>query len=255
MGRLDGRLAVVTGAARGLGAGIAAAFGREGATVVCADVRDASEIASSIPAGKALRLDVTDATAVDVAFSRIVDRHGRIDILANNAGILQPMGDVVDLDPSVIDRVFAVNVVGVINCSRAAVRHMKQERYGRIINTASQVGKEAWPGWGIYCASKFAVIGLTQAMALELASHGITVNAICPGTMATDMMPEGLGQIAASKGLDFDTMVAKTAASIPLGRMGKPEDMGNMAVFLASDESSYTTGAQFNLTGGDAVWF
>jgi NAD(P)-dependent dehydrogenase (short-subunit alcohol dehydrogenase family) len=255
MGRLDSKVAVVTGSARGLGAGIARSFGAEGAVVVCADLGDASETAASLPRAEALRLDVTDRKGVAAAFDDVVARHGSLDILVNNAGVAQPIADVVDTEDAVIDRVFAVNVRGVVNCSSAAVRHMRRQGAGKIINTASQTGKQAWPGWGIYSASKFAVVGLTQVMALELVNDGITVNAICPGTMVTDMMYTGFGEAAAQAGLDRDAMIAEKAASIPMGRMGTPEDVGALALFIASDDCSFTTGAQFNLTGGEMVWF
>ncbi len=255
MGRLDSRIAVVTGSARGLGAGIVRAFGREGATVVCADLLDAGETAASVPSGEAILLDVTDRAAVEAAFDDVVARHGRLDILANNAGIGQPIADVADTDDAVIDRVLAVNVRGVINCSSAAVRHMRKQGGGKIINTASQTGKQSWPGWGVYSASKFAVVGITQVMALEHVKDGITVNAMCPGTMVTDMMYTGFGEAAAAAGADRDAMIAEKAASIPMGRMGTADDVGNLAAFIASDECSFTTGAQFNLTGGEMVWF
>jgi NAD(P)-dependent dehydrogenase (short-subunit alcohol dehydrogenase family) len=255
MGRLDNRIAVVTGSSRGLGAGIVRAFGREGATVICADLLDASETASAIPSGEAISLDVTDRAGVELAFDDVVARHGRIDILANNAGVAQPIADAADTEEAVVDRVFAVNFKGVLNCSAAAVKHMRRQGGGKIINTASQTGKQAWPGWGIYSASKFAVVGLTQVMALEHVNDGITVNAICPGTMVSDMMYTGFGEAAAAAGADRDEMIAEKAASIPFKRMGTAEDVGNLALFLASDECSFTTGAQFNLTGGEMVWF
>jgi NAD(P)-dependent dehydrogenase (short-subunit alcohol dehydrogenase family) len=255
MGRLENRVAVVTGSARGLGAGIARALGREGAIVFCADVGDAAETAASIARAEAIRLDVTDAAAVEAAFAEIVAKHGKLDILCNNAGVAQPIADVVDTDEAVFDRVFAVNVKGLLNCSRAAIRHMRAQGGGKIINSASQTGKQSWPGWGVYSASKFAVVGLTQVMALEHVGDGITINAICPGTMVSDMMYTGFGEAAATAGGDRDEMIAGKAASIPMGRMGTAEDVGNLALFIASDECSFTTGAQFNLTGGEMVWF
>jgi NAD(P)-dependent dehydrogenase (short-subunit alcohol dehydrogenase family) len=255
MGRLDNRIAVVTGSSRGLGAGIVRAFGREGATVICADLLDAGETAASIPKGEAIPIDVTDRAGVAAAFDDVVARHGRIDILVNNAGVAQPITDAIDADEAVFDRVFAVNVKGVLNCSAAAVKHMRGQGGGKIINMASQTGKQSWPGWGIYSASKFAVVGLTQVMALEHVDDGITVNAICPGTMVSDMMYTGFGEAAATAGADRDEMIAEKAASIPMKRMGTAEDVGNIALFIASDECSFTTGAQFNLTGGEMVWF
>ena len=261
MGRLDNRIALVTGSARGLGEGIARAFAREGAVVVCADVLDAGPVADSLPAspdgrkGRAIQLDVTDSGQVAAALGGIVAEHGSLDILANNAGVAQPIGTVAETDESVIDRVFAVNVKGLIICSSAAATVMQDQRRGRIVNTASQVGKSEWPGWGIYSASKAAVIAVTQVMALELAPFNVTVNCICPGTMVTDMMYTGFGEAAKSAGRDRDEMIREKAESIPLGRMGTAEDMGNMAAWIASDEACYTTGAAFNLTGVEQVFF
>jgi NAD(P)-dependent dehydrogenase (short-subunit alcohol dehydrogenase family) len=256
MGRLDNRVALVTGAARGLGEGIARAFAAEGATVVCADVIDASPVASALPSAKAIRLDVTDSEQVDAAVADTVAEFGSLDILANNAGVSQPIGTFLETADETIERILAVNVKGVIYCSRSAARAMIEGgRGGRIVNTASQVGKCAWPNWGMYSASKAAVIGITQAMAVELAPHGITVNAVCPGTMLTDMTRTGFGETASKQGTDRDELLAQHVQTIPLGRLGTPEDMGLMCAWIASDESRFTTGAAFNLTGGENVSF
>jgi NAD(P)-dependent dehydrogenase (short-subunit alcohol dehydrogenase family) len=261
MGRLDDKIAIVTGAARGLGEGIARRLAHEGAAVVCADVVDASPVAASLPASpsgtkaSAVSLDVTNTAEVDAVIRSIADEYGRIDILANNAGVAQPIADVIDTPDDVFDKVFTVNVRGVLACARAAAHIMKQQQSGRIINTASQTGKVAWPGWGIYSASKFAVVGLTQVLALELAPYNITVNAICPGTMLTDMTRTGFGASATMLGRDRDELLAEHIATIPLQRLGTPDDIGAMVAFLASDDASFTTGASFNLTGGEQVFF
>jgi 3-oxoacyl-[acyl-carrier protein] reductase/sorbitol-6-phosphate 2-dehydrogenase len=257
MGRLDDRVALVTGAARGLGAGIAEAFAREGATVICADVGDSSDTVAGLPRNrhKAISLDVTDSAAVDAAVTAIVNEYGSLDILANNAGVSQPIGTIVNTTDETIDRVLAVNVKGLIYCARAAGRVMMDQRRGRIINTASQVGKCAWPDWGVYSASKAAVIAVTQAMALELAPYNVTVNCVCPGTMLTNMTRAGFGEAAAAAGADVEKMLTDKAALIPAGRFGTAEDMGLMFAWIASDDSRFTTGAAFNLTGGEAVFF
>jgi NAD(P)-dependent dehydrogenase (short-subunit alcohol dehydrogenase family) len=257
MGQLDQRIALVTGAARGLGAGIAEAFARNGATVVCADVGDTSETVGALEGTghKGIQLDVTSSAQVDAAIAAIVEEYGSLDILANNAGVAQPIATFADTTDETIDQVLAVNVKGPIYCARAAARVMMRQGRGRIINTASQAGKSAWPEWGIYSASKAAVIAITQAMALELAPHGVTVNCVCPGTMMTDMTRTGFGQAAAAAGVDVQKMLAEKAASIPLGRMGTAADMGTMFAWIASDDSQFTTGAAFNLTGGESVFF
>jgi NAD(P)-dependent dehydrogenase (short-subunit alcohol dehydrogenase family) len=224
--------------------------------VVCGDVIDAGPVAASLPQApdggrsKAITLDVTDSGEVDRAVAAIVDEYGALDILANNAGVAQPIREMVDTPDDVIERVFAVNVRGVIACSRAAGGVMREQGRGRIINTASQVARRPWPGWGTYSASKAAVVAVTQVMALELAP-AVTVNCICPGTMLTDMTRTGFGEGAAAAGRDRDELIREHEQTIPLGRLGTALDIGNMAAWIASDEACYTTGATFNLTGGE----
>jgi NAD(P)-dependent dehydrogenase (short-subunit alcohol dehydrogenase family) len=259
-GKLEGRVAVVTGGARGLGAGIARRFAAEGATVVIGDVIDGSETAAELDGSSGnheyVHLDVSNTSEVERAFDELRKRHGGLHILANNAGVAHPTMAVHETPDDQIDRIFAINVRGTIACSRAAARVMiDQGQGGRIVNTASQTGKLAWPDWGVYSASKAAVIAVTQVMAVELAPYKITVNAICPGTMVTNMMRTGFGQTAERTGGDRDRMIEEHAKSIPLGRMGTAEDMGAMAAWIASDDASFTTGAALNLTGGEQVFF
>lgn len=261
MGLLDGKVALVTGSARGLGAGIAHACASDGAVVICADVLDAAPVAASLPPnpagdrGSAVQLDVTDRDAVRAVVDGVVQRYGAIHILVNNAGVAAPIADVADTPIETFERVLGVNVLGAINCAAAAVPYMKEQRWGRIINTASHLGRQGWRGWGPYCSSKFALIGVTQCMALELAPFGVTVNAICPGTMEAPMMRYGFEEEERHGLGDAARRIAEKAAALPFARMGTPADIGQMAVFIASDRAAFTTGAALNLTGGEVVFF
>ena len=252
---LDGRVAVVTGGARGLGAGIAQHLAQNGALVMILDVIDGTATAAALPgSGHEYRqLDVTDTAAVEERMAKIRAHHGSLDILVNNAGISQPIGKLIDTTDDVIDRVLAVNVRGLIACSRAAARIMLEQGHGKIINMSSQTGKRAWPDWGVYSASKFAVVGITQVMAQELAPT-IAVNAICPGTMMSDMARTGF-TASLAPGDTLEASFARKAATIPFGRLGTADDVGAMAAWIASDACSFTTGATFNLTGGEDVFF
>jgi 3-oxoacyl-[acyl-carrier protein] reductase/sorbitol-6-phosphate 2-dehydrogenase len=257
-GRLAGRVALVTGAAKGLGAGIAERLAEDGATVVCADVLDAGPTVARLRDGaphEAVVLDVARTADVDRVVAAVLDRLGAIDVLVNNAAIAHPVRPLLDLDDEAVARVFAVNVGGTIACSRAVGRAMRDRGSGRIVNIASQVGKVPWPGHAAYSASKAAVIALTQAMALELAADGVMVNCICPGTMDTDQMRGGFADTARQLGRERDELIAEKAASMPMGRLGTPRDAGAMVAFLASEDASFTTGATFNLTGGESVAF
>ena len=261
MGRLDDQVALVTGAARGLGAGISRALAAEGALVVCTDILDSEAVASGLPTspsgrrGMAALLDVTDTLQVENVIAEVVRNYGSLDILVNDAGVPQPKADVADTPDEVVNHVLAVNVRGVFATCRAASRIMRERRRGRIINIASQVGKLAWAQGAIYAASKAAVISITQALALELGPYNVTVNSICPGTIDTEMTRYVWGQLAVAAGQDTNTFLASKAASIPVGRLGTAEDVGAMVVWLASDAASFTTGAALNLTGGEQVFF
>lgn len=260
--RLRGKVAVVTGAAGGLGAGIAHHLAVDGATVVCADLGDASAVARAISTGAApdcataVRLDVTDTASVEETFDRIADEHGSIDIMVNNAGVAQPIVDLLSSDDALLHHVFSVNVYGVLACSRAAARAMiSAGNGGRIITTASARAKLPWPGLGAYSASKAAAVSITQSLALELAPHGITANAICPGTMWTDMSKQAFGTMAQGQGMDIEDLLRAHIEGIPAGRLGTPDDAGAIAAFLASDAASFITGACINLTGGEDAFF
>jgi 3-oxoacyl-[acyl-carrier protein] reductase/sorbitol-6-phosphate 2-dehydrogenase len=222
-------------------------------------------VAASLPPGSDGRkssasiIDVTDKEAVEATIASVVDQHGRLDILVNNAGTYG-VAEIVEASDESFNQQFAVNVWSVFVASRAAGRQMKEQRWGRIINTASQLGKVARAGYGIYSASKGAVILLTQALALELGPFGVTANCICPGSMATALLSDAQGrpglEVAAERGIDVNEAFADYIdAKIPVGRLGTPADMGALATWLASDEGGFMTGSAVNLTGGEQVFF
>lgn len=260
MQRLKNKIAIVTGSNRGLGQGIALELSREGATVICADLHGADETVQFIEdespgCAESVLVDITDSSSVRELVDSVVARHGRLDIMVNNAGIYsyRPLSEVSDDE---FQQLMDVNVNGTFYCSREAARVMKQQHFGRIINTASQLGKLARPNEGAYAASKAAVILLTQALALELGKYNITANAICPGTMLTQMTEKAISGAAETEGLSAEQkMKDYIDTSIPIGRFGTAADMGKMVTWLASDESSFTTGSALNLTGGEQVFF
>lgn len=260
MTSLNNKIALVTGSHRGLGQGIALELARNGATVICADLNGADNTAELINNGtgthtESTTVDVTDSSSVRQLVDGVVDRHGSLDIMVNNAGVYSynPIDEVSDEE---FQKIMNVNVNGAFYGSREAARVMKKQNSGRIINTSSQLGKLARPNEGVYAASKAAVILLTQALALELGKYNITANAICPGCMHTEMMEASFAGIAATEGLLVnEKMQNYVDSSIPVGRFGSAEDMGKMVAWLASEDASFTTGSALNLTGGEQVFF
>ena len=256
-GRLEGRVAIVTGAAGELGRPAVLRLAAEGAEVVPTDINPEveetmSEVRKRFPdnRGFASVTDVTLGQAVDRMVDQVVERLGRLDLIVNCAGVNQPMMPVAEMSDETFDRVIGVNLRGVFNGCRAAARVMREQRSGCIINIGSWYGKQGFANFGAYCASKAAVIRLTESVALELAPYGVRVNSICPGHMATEMHWQALRDEAELRGITFEEMDRLTRGSIPLGRQGTPEEFGNVVVFLASDEASYITGEAINLNGG-----
>ena len=249
---LDAKVAVVTGAATGLGLGMVQRFAKEG----CSEVYglDVTALSSRPSDGiRNLQVDVSDSAAVTACVNEILDQAGTIDILVCNAAVMQARADVLDIDDDALRRVMAVNFGGVFHCCRSVGRHMKARRSGRIITVSSQVAEVPWPGMAAYAASKAAVIALTRALALELAPFGIYANCILPGTMDTSQMRQGFEGMGLALGVDPDELIAAKRASMPLGRIGTPQDAANLAVWLASSEASFSVGAVFDRTGGE-LW-
>jgi NAD(P)-dependent dehydrogenase (short-subunit alcohol dehydrogenase family) len=260
-GDLQGKVAIVTGAAQGMGAAVVRRLGAEGATVIATDLADAAPVVAEMPdeaAGrcKAIRLDVADSRAVDAAVDGAMREFGRLDIMVNNAGVYF-LGELHELTDDELRKTYEVNVFGTFYGCRAAARVMREQRSGRIVNTASQRGKLAREEESAYSSSKAAIISLTQAAALELGPFGVTVNAVCPGAILTPMLVDGFSKVVrGGRELTADEAIDEYVAdAIPMGRIGTPEDMAAMVSWLVSSDASFTTGSALNLTGGERVFF
>jgi 3-oxoacyl-[acyl-carrier protein] reductase len=244
MSSLDGRVAVVTGASRGIGRAIARALAAEGAYVVLA-ARDAErlsqtvgEIAAAGGRADAVTVDVADRGSVNAAFSRVLEAHGRVDCLVNNAGVTRD-NLLLRMKDEEWQQVLATNLGGAFLCTQAALKPMIKRRAGRIVNVASVVGLTGNAGQANYAASKAGLVGFTKSVAREVASRGITVNAVAPGFIETDM----------TAAMTDKAKEAVTSA-IPMGRVGSPEDVAGAVVFLASDAAAYVTGQVLAVDGG-----
>ncbi len=248
MFRLDGQVALVTGGARGIGRAICVALGRAGA-FVAVNYRSREDAAAETvrlveeAGGRAAAVcfDVADPEACRDAIDGLAREQGRLDVLVNNAGISLD-GLLLRVTPQDFERTMAVNVGGALWCSKAAIRWMMRARRGRIVNISSVVGEVGNPGQAVYSASKAALLGLTKSLAREYASRGVTVNAVTPGYIETDMtaaLPEAARQ----------AFVEQT----PLGRAGTPEDVAAAVLYLASEEASFVTGEVVRVNGGMAV--
>jgi 3-oxoacyl-[acyl-carrier protein] reductase len=244
MKTLEGRVAIVTGASRGIGRAVAASLSEAGATVLLG-ARDAdklaevvAEIAARGGRARALCLDIARRESVEACFQAALEEHGRLDILVNNAGITRDTL-LLRMKPEQWDEVIATNLTGAFHCTQAALRPMLKARYGRIVNVTSVVGLMGNAGQANYAASKAGLLGFTKAVAREVATRGITVNAVAPGFIETDMT-------AAMTEKAREAM----SAGIPMGRIGLPVDVAGPVLFLVSDAAAYVTGQTLAVDGG-----
>lgn len=254
--RLEGKIAVVTGAAHGIGKATARIFAAQGARLVIAD-RDlpAARLHANQISGQALaiEMDVANETSVQQAFAVVDEQLGRTDILINCAGIAVG-GAVHETSSEAWERVLRVNLEGIFFCSREAVNRMRISGSGAVIHVSSVQGMIGLPGWAAYAAAKGAIIALTRQMAVEYAKDGIRVNAICPGAIDTELLANSTGERERLGAPDPAAGRKQAAGGLcPLGRLGNPDEIGTAALFLASDDSSYVTGHSLVVDGGMTV--
>jgi meso-butanediol dehydrogenase/(S,S)-butanediol dehydrogenase/diacetyl reductase len=249
---LSGKVALVTGGASGIGTGIARILAARGARVAIGDLdaRAAAGVAAGLPGALGLRLDVTDRASTSAAVDQVEERLGAVEVLVNNAGVssVAPFLDITDQD---WDRLMNVNLRGVLIVTQRVLAAMRERRSGRVINISSMAGKEGLPNLAHYCATKFGVIGLTQALAKEVASYNVTVNAVCPGVVRTPLWDDPAAGIL--RDLDGEKGWQAFVDGIPLGRPQTTEDIGNACAYLASDLAANITGEALNVSGGQQM--
>ena len=244
---LQGKIAIVTGAASGMGEATAKRLSQYGATVLVNDVNSTERIVEEIKrsSGKAIgyEADVADYRQVETMVKDTVSAHGRIDVLVNNAGILRRRKSIEDIEDAEWDLVMKINVKGVFNCCKAVLGYMKEQRGGKIVNVSSSAGRSTSElGGAHYTASKAAVLGLTRHLAKEAAPYNINVNSICPGLIDTPMVRQMTRE-----------ELERHLEEIPMGRLGKPEEEAELVLFLVSDASSYINGATIDLNGASLL--
>ena len=246
MFELKGQTAIVTGAATGIGEAIATRLAKAGATVIVADLdlEGATGVATRIDDGAfAIKVDVSDKSSIEACVSEVLKRTGQIDILVNNAGIGGPAGPIWEQAPETWEKLVAVNLSSIFYFCRAVLPHMRERRYGRIVNIASIAGKEGNPGMVPYSATKAGVIGLTKAVGKEVATEGICVNAISPAVVRTKILEQLTPQ-----------QVSYMTDKIPMKRTGTPEEIAAVAHFLASPDCSFVTAQCYDASGGRATY-
>ncbi|MDS9467724.1 L-iditol 2-dehydrogenase [Paracoccus sp. MBLB3053] len=250
--RLAGKTAVITGAARGIGRAFAEAYIREGVAVAIADINDVAvrQTAAEIGAHPVV-MDVTRQDSIDAGLADAVSALGGIDILINNAALFD-LAPITEITRHSYDTLFAINVGGTLFTMQAVARHMiATGRRGKIINMASQAGRRGEPLVGVYCATKAAVISLTQSAGLNLIAHGINVNAIAPGVVDGEHWDGVDAKFAEHEGKARGQKKSEVAAAVPFGRMGTAEDLTGMAIFLATPEADYIVAQTYNVDGGN----
>jgi NAD(P)-dependent dehydrogenase (short-subunit alcohol dehydrogenase family) len=252
--RLEGKVAIITGGARGIGRAIATRYAAEGARAVVADINgaEAESVAAEIGHGAiGVGVNVTQQASIDAMVATVVERAGRIDILVNNAGVFE-MAPILEITRESYAKQFGVNVEGLLFTLQAVARQMvAQGQGGKIINFASQAGRRGEALVAVYCASKAAVISITQSAGLGLIKHGINVNGIAPGVVDTPMWDVVDAQFAKYENLPIGEKKRQVGLAVPYGRMGKVEDMTGAAVFLASADADYVVAQTLNVDGGN----
>ena len=243
--RLENKVAIVTGGAKGLGGEMAQLFAKEGAKVIAADMIPLSYEAENV---EYYQLNVADGAACEALFNYAKDTYGRIDVLVNNAGVYHA-APLLDCTPEDFDHVMQVNLYGAYHVMQLALRHMRDRGRGKVVNIASTAGKGGSMNQSAYNASKHALVGLTRCAAQELGPLGICINAICPGFVETDML-QSFSAHSAITGLSFEQIMANGKARVPLRRFLKPEEIAHLAVYLGSAESDGMTGQSILLDGG-----
>ena len=254
--RLKDRVAIVTGGGAGIGRSVCVNMVKEGAKVVVADINQetAQETADTLTKeggdAMAFQMDVTQKSAVQTMAAEALKAYGKIDILVNNAGT-DIKGAITELTERTWDTLMDINLKGVFLCTQAVSHSMIERRYGRIVNISSMAGKTGEPLTSPYCATKFGVIGFTQSIALELGKHNVTVNAVCPGPVDTDLIRQSVAQSAKIKGIAPEDFLQEFFINpTPLGRIAQPVDIARAVIFLASDEAEFITGSTLNVSGG-----